>query len=159
MNLPFPKFVRFTATGLFVLLAQGAVAAPAGTDAEIRSRIAPIGELRTAESGEQESGGDAQESGAEAQEEVALTEAAAEGTLSGEEVYNTYCTACHAAGVAGAPKYGDAEAWEPRLAKGMETLYQSTYNGLNIMPPRGTCSQCSDEELRNAVDYMVAAVE
>lgn len=152
MNLPFPKFVRFTATGLFVLLAQGAVAAPAGTDAEIRSRIAPIGSLRTAESGEEESGG-------EAQEEVALTEAAAEGTLSGEEVYNTYCTACHAAGVAGAPKYGDAEAWEPRLAKGMETLYESTYNGLNIMPPRGTCSQCSDEELRNAVDYMVAAVE
>jgi cytochrome c5 len=152
MNLPFSKFVRFTATGLFVLLAQGAVAAPAGTDAEIRSRIAPIGNLRTAESGEQEAGG-------EAEQEVALTEAAAEGTLSGEEVYNTYCTACHAAGVAGAPKYGDAEAWEPRLAKGMETLYQSTYNGLNIMPPRGTCSQCSDEELRNAVDYMVAAVE
>lgn len=152
MNLPFPKFVRFTATGLFVLLAQGAVAAPAGTDAEIRSRIAPIGDLRTAESGEQESDG-------EAQEEVALTEAATEGTLSGEEVYSTYCTACHAAGVAGAPKYGDAEAWEPRLAKGMETLYESTYNGLNIMPPRGTCSQCSDEELRNAVDYMVAAVE
>jgi len=54
MNLPFPKFVRFTATGLFVLLAQGAVAAPAGTDAEIRSRIAPIGSLRTAESGEQD---------------------------------------------------------------------------------------------------------
>ncbi|MEE4383852.1 MAG: c-type cytochrome [Pseudomonadales bacterium] len=152
MNLPFPKFVRFTATGLFVLLAQGAVAAPAGTDAEIRSRIAPIGNLRTAESGEQE--------GSEgADQEVALTPAAAEGGLSGEETYNTYCVACHAAGVAGAPKYGDAEAWEPRLAKGIETLYESTYNGLNIMPPRGTCSQCSDEDLRNAVDYMVSAVQ
>jgi cytochrome c5 len=62
-------------------------------------------------------------------------------------------------GVAGAPKFGDADAWAPRIAKGKEALYASTYNGLNIMPPRGTCSACSDEDLRNTVDYMVSAAQ
>jgi cytochrome c5 len=75
-------------------------------------------------------------------------------------VYNTYCVACHMSGAAGAPKYGDAVAWAPRIAKGKDALYESTYNGLNgVMPARGTCMDCSDEELQATVDYMVAAAE
>jgi cytochrome c5 len=63
-------------------------------------------------------------------------------------------------GAAGAPKYGDAVAWAPRIAKGKDALYESTYNGLNgVMPARGTCMDCSDEELQATVDYMVAAAE
>ena len=49
--------------------------------------------------------------------------------------------------------------WAPRIGKGIEVLYESTYNGLNTMPVRGTCMDCSDEELQATVDYMVAAAE
>ena len=75
----------------------------------------------------------------------------------GEAVYNSGCMACHMPGVAGAPKLGDVAAWEPRIAKGMETLYDSGINGLAPgMPARGMCFTCSDDELNAVVDYMVA---
>jgi cytochrome c5 len=63
--------------------------------------------------------------------------------------------ACHATGAAGAPKVGDAAAWAPRIAQGMDTLVQHSINGLRAMPPRGTCANCSDEDLKAAVTYMV----
>ena len=75
---------------------------------------------------------------------------------SGEETYNKVCVNCHAAGIAGAPKLGDKEAWAPRIAKGNDALFESVKNGLNVMPPRGTCMNCSDEELRSAMEYMVS---
>lgn len=75
----------------------------------------------------------------------------------GEQTYNRSCFSCHAAGVAGAPKVGDAEAWAPRVAKGREALLAATINGLPPgMPARGLCSSCSDEELKQAIDYMVS---
>ena len=60
--------------------------------------------------------------------------------------YNKSCLICHAAGVANAPKTGDAAAWEPRLAKGIDVLIQSVEKGLNAMPPKGMCNDCSAEE-------------
>ena len=75
---------------------------------------------------------------------------------SGEEIYTNTCANCHAAGIAGAPKLGDKEAWAPRIAKGNDALFESVKNGLNVMPPKGTCMSCSDEELRSAVEYMVS---
>jgi cytochrome c5 len=54
---------------------------------------------------------------------------------------------------------GDAAAWQPRIDKGMDTLWQHTLNGLNAMPPKGTCMACSDEELRAAMDHMVGQVQ
>ena len=74
---------------------------------------------------------------------------------SGEQVYNASCMACHVAGVAGAPKLGDKAAWAPRIAKGMDSLLASATNGLNAMPPKGTCMTCSSDELQAAVEYMV----
>jgi cytochrome c5 len=74
---------------------------------------------------------------------------------SGEDVYNTYCFACHTAGVAGAPRLGIAEDWAPRLDKGLDTLFATTLSGLNAMPAKGTCMDCSDDELRAAVDHML----
>ena len=71
------------------------------------------------------------------------------------DIYNTYCTACHASGVAGAPVMGDTAAWEPRLAQGIETVYDHAINGLNAMPPKGTCADCSDDEIKAVVDYML----
>jgi cytochrome c5 len=80
---------------------------------------------------------------------------AGEAATSGEEIYNTKCSVCHASGVAGAPKFGDKEAWAPRIAQGMETLMQHATNGLRAMPPKGTCMDCTDEQLKAAVEYMV----
>ncbi|MEO5343325.1 MAG: c-type cytochrome [Gammaproteobacteria bacterium SHHR-1] len=75
---------------------------------------------------------------------------------SGESIYNTKCMACHMTGAAGAPKLEDKANWEPRIAKGMDALYQSAFNGTaKGMPPRGTCMECSDDELKATVDYMV----
>lgn len=83
--------------------------------------------------------------------------------MSGEEVYNQACSACHAQGVAGAPEYGDEEAWEPRIAKGRETLLDHSINGFQgdagYMPAKGGNANLSDEEVAAALDYMTDAVE
>jgi len=87
---------------------------------------------------------------------AAAEPAAAAGPRSGEQVYTASCAACHGTGVAGAPKFGDAAAWAPRAAKGIDGLLASATNGLNAMPPRGTCMDCSDDELKAAIEYMVS---
>jgi cytochrome c5 len=75
-----------------------------------------------------------------------------------EKIYNTSCATCHAMAIAGAPKFGDVEAWAPRIAKGMDVLYQSSINGMPpAMPAKGMCFQCTDDELKAVVDYMVNA--
>jgi len=80
---------------------------------------------------------------------------AGDASMSGEEIYKTKCQVCHAAGVAGAPKFGDKAAWAPRIAQGMDTLVQHSITGLNAMPPKGTCMDCTDEQMKAAVEYMV----
>ena len=73
-----------------------------------------------------------------------------------EDNYNQSCKTCHAAGIAGAPKLGDVAGWEPRLAKGMDTLYTSAISGMPPgMPAKGMCFSCSDDDLRALVDWMV----
>lgn len=77
-------------------------------------------------------------------------------THPGEQTYNRSCFSCHAAGVAGAPKVGDPEAWAPRIAKGREALLTATVQGVPPgMPPRGLCNSCSDDELAQAIDFMI----
>jgi len=74
----------------------------------------------------------------------------------GEATYKQTCATCHAIGLAGAPKLADISAWEPRIAKGLDVLYQSTIEGLPPgMPAKGMCFTCSDDDLKAAVDYMV----
>lgn len=73
----------------------------------------------------------------------------------GEQVYNVGCAACHTAGAAGAPKTGIGAAWESRLDQGMETLVKHAVEGYNAMPARGLCADCSDQEVADAVSYMV----
>ena len=73
----------------------------------------------------------------------------------GDAVYNSACAACHTSGVAGAPKLGDQAAWNERMAKGIDGLLASAINGLNAMPPKGTCATCSDEELKAAIEYIL----
>ncbi|CAN5186474.1 cytochrome c5 family protein [soil metagenome] len=83
----------------------------------------------------------------------------AETTLSGPQVYNSACIACHATGAAGAPTVGDQEAWNARIAKGMETLQEHAINGFQgdagYMPPKGGRTDLSDEEVVAAIEFMV----
>jgi cytochrome c5 len=72
--------------------------------------------------------------------------------------YTQVCAVCHAAGVAGAPKFGDKAAWAPRLAQGVDGLTASAIKGKNAMPPRGG-SAGSDADLKVVVSYMVNAVK
>ena len=74
----------------------------------------------------------------------------------GEEVYKVQCVTCHAAGVAGAPKFGDAGAWAPRIASGFDTLWQSSLKGKGAMGPQGG-GDFEDLEIGRAVVYMTAA--
>ncbi len=78
--------------------------------------------------------------------------------LSGPQVYNAACVACHGAGVAGAPKLGEADAWADRIAQGRDTLVQHALQGYQgdagYMPPKGGRTDLSDAEIMAAVDYM-----
>ncbi|GAA0797434.1 c-type cytochrome [Psychrobacter piscatorii] len=80
---------------------------------------------------------------------------AGDGPRDGKAVYNAVCHTCHAAGLLGSPIFGDAGAWGPRIAKGKDTLYTHAINGFNAMPAKGG-ADIPDEEVQNAVDYMVA---
>jgi cytochrome c5 len=84
------------------------------------------------------------------------TAAAAGEPLSGEQIYQRNCMACHATGAAGAPKLGDAAAWAPRIAQGMDAIMANVTNGLNAMPPKGLCMTCSGDELKSVVDYILS---
>ena len=79
-----------------------------------------------------------------------------DGPRDGKAVYNAVCHTCHAAGLLGSPIFGDAGAWGPRISKGKDTLYTHAINGFNAMPAKGG-ADIPDEEVQNAVDYMVEA--
>jgi len=120
-------------------------AAPPGSADEIRARTMPMGQLCRA--------------GMSCGGQTAAADGSAGAALTGEQIYNQFCFACHAMGISNAPKFGSAEDWAPRVAKGMDALMTSTINGLNVMPAKGTCMACSDDELRGVVDYMVQAAQ
>lgn len=129
-------FIASLAVAAFAL----ADVVPAGTTADVRERTAKFGSVCV--EGEDCGGG------------VAAAPVAALGR-SGEAVYSRYCFACHATGVSEAPKFTDEADWAPRLEKGMEVLLETTRTGLNLMPPMGTCMDCSEEELAAATNYMI----
>lgn len=77
------------------------------------------------------------------------------GLAAGKKIYEQYCVGCHATGAGGAPKFGDAAAWEPLAKQGMDTLYNNAIHGIGGMPPKGTCATCSEEDIKNTVQYIV----
>lgn len=135
MNSFFVKSVLGTLSLLFTLSVSAASVQDDMSREAIAERIKPIGKHYVA--GESSA---AEESS---------------GPRSGEQVYNKYCTACHTSGVMGAPKINNAADWEDRLAQGMDTVLKHAVEGYNAMPPKGTCSDCSEEEIQAAIDYMV----
>ena len=101
---------------------------------------------------------------AQPQQQAAAAPAAASGqakpaagaAADGKKVYDSTCQACHATGVANAPKLGDKAAWAPRLQQGMDTLLQSVLKGKGAMPPKGGNAALSDADVRAGIDFMVS---
>ena len=112
---------------------------------EVEKRTAPVGQVDIAMAGD--------DSGA--------TTSAAETSI-GKSTYDGVCFACHAAGIAGAPKQGDKEAWAARLDQGNDALYDHAINGFTgaggMMPAKGGRVDLSDDDVKAAVDYMLEAV-
>lgn len=77
----------------------------------------------------------------------------------GKAVYDKTCVACHATGVANAPKLGDKAAWAPRIATGRDALVASVVKGKGAMPPKAGAANLGDAEIKAAVDYMVGAAK
>jgi len=92
---------------------------------------------------------------------VAAAPAAAGAGDRGKQIYDQACHVCHAAGIAGAPGFGDKAAWEPRIAQGMDVLHAHSIQGFTgktgSMPPKGGRLDFSDADVEAAVDYMVEA--
>ncbi len=109
-------------------------------------RIKPVGEVQIGGPGAPAGG-------------MAAAAAADAGPVDGAAVYQQACFSCHASGVAGAPKFGDATDWEPRIAQGIEVLHQHSLQGIRAMPPKGGFMNLSDAQVQAAVDYMVAQVK
>ncbi len=132
-----------------ILHGSGAPVGAAMTPAAIDARIAPVGVLNTGAA-----------IAAAPAPAPATTAAAAGGARSGSVIFHSVCFVCHATGAAGAPKVGDKAAWKPRIAKGIDTLWNHAIHGFQsnglTMPPRGTCGNCSDQELKNAIEYMIS---
>ncbi|WP_416308729.1 c-type cytochrome [Neptunicella sp. SCSIO 80796] len=102
---------------------------------EIKQRIKPVGQVTVAGAVEET--------------------AASSGPRSGEDVFKASCFACHGTGAMGAPKKGDAGAWEPRIEQGEDVLIKHALSGYNAMPPKGTCGDCSEDEIKAAIEYMI----
>ncbi len=118
--------------------------------AAVLERIAPVGEVYLP--------GEEQQADAPVVETAAEPEPVAT-AMTGPQVYNTACLACHASGVGGAPVVGDTAQWADRIAQGVDVLTQHALEGFSgasgYMPPKGGRIDLSDEEVTSAVDFMI----
>ncbi len=130
-----------TVAGVMAVMAAAAAIAATDLEQELIDRIKPVGEVCI--QGKNNCA-------------APVAAAVASGPRSGEQVYGASCVACHDSGLAGAPKIAVAADWAPRIAQGEETLVGNAIHGIRGMPPKGTCMNCSEEEIKLAVEYMVA---
>jgi cytochrome c5 len=118
-----------------------------GGGSGVAERIQPVGQLNVV-------------AVAQIKQAPTQTAAAAPTPMSGKQVYESTCVACHGAGIAGAPKFGNAGAWAQHISKGINTLYTSAIKGFQgsagTMPAKGGNAGLTDAEVKAAVDYMVA---
>ncbi|MCQ2030890.1 c-type cytochrome [Stutzerimonas zhaodongensis] len=124
------------------VLALWAVSAQAATNDDIAERLKPVGNVCI--------------QGEECAAAGGATAAAGDAARSGSDVYGKFCTACHGSGLLNSPKTGDSAAWTARAdaAGGLDGLLKHAISGINAMPPKGTCADCSDDELLDAIKHM-----
>ena len=108
----------------------------------VLERIKPVGEVRI-----------------DTSTQVASAEIVETAVRSGEEIYNSKCAGCHTSGIMGAPKYASLEDWAPRVDLGLEKLTLSAIAGKGGMPAKGTCMDCSDNDIKITVQYMLDSLE
>lgn len=139
-TLRFPTVLFIALIGLIVTLTAQA---DHNTLEALKARIAPEGRLNVVSASAANTG----------------TGGVAVALKDGETVYTAVCAVCHAAGIAGAPRTGDADAWQARIAKGLAVLVGNAINGTQgkggVMPARGGNPALRDEEVKSAVEYMV----
>ncbi|MEN0104880.1 MAG: c-type cytochrome [Pseudomonas sp.] len=125
------------------VLALWAVSAQAATtNDDIAARLKPVGEVCV--------------QGEECKGIEAVAASAGGGAKTPDDIIAAHCGACHTAGVLGAPKIGDSAAWKDRADHqgGLDGLLAKAITGINSMPPKGTCADCSDAELKATIQKM-----
>ena len=108
----------------------------------VLERIKPVGEVRI-----------------DTSTQVASAEIVETAVRSGEEIYNSKCAGCHTSGVMGSPKFASLEDWAPRIDLGPEKLTLSAIAGKGGMPAKGTCMDCTDNDIKITVQYMLDSLE
>tara|TARA_B110000467_G_C18328622_1_gene491182 strand:- start:794 stop:1255 length:462 start_codon:yes stop_codon:yes gene_type:complete len=108
----------------------------------VLERIKPVGEVRI-----------------DTSTQVASAEIVETAVRSGEEIYNSKCAGCHTSGVMGSPKFASLEDWAPRVDLGLEKLTLSAIAGKGGMPAKGTCMDCTDNDIKITVQYMLDSLE
>ena len=111
-------------------------------DNSVLERIKPVGEVRV-----------------DTSMRVASAESTETAERSGEEIYNSKCAGCHNSGIMGAPKYAALADWSSRIDLGLDKLTASAIAGKGGMPARGTCMDCSDNEIKVTVKYMLDSLK
>lgn len=127
---------------LLMLVSLGLYALEDFDRQQIQQRIQPVGSVRIQE---HDRGLD-----------VKTTQATEEQKAPGQARYEQYCIICHRDGLAGAPKFRDVSDWKSRTeGKTLDDLLAAALKGLNAMPPKGTCAECSDADLKAIIQYML----
>ena len=108
----------------------------------VLERIKPVGEVRI-----------------DTSTQVASAEIVETAVRSGEEIYNSKCAGCHTSGVMGSPKFASLEDWASRVGLGLEKLTLSAIAGKGGMPAKGTCMDCTDNDIKITVQYMLDSLE
>ena len=111
-------------------------------DNSVLERIKPVGEVRV-----------------DTSTMVASAESTETSERSGEEIYNNKCAGCHNSGIMGAPKYTALADWSSRIDLGLDKLTASAIAGKGGMPARGTCMDCTDNEIKVTVQYMLDSLQ
>ncbi len=125
-----------------VAVAFAAFNAQAATNEEIAKRLEPVGQVCV--------------QGKECAGMEVVAAAAGGAARTPDDIIGKYCNACHGTGLLNAPKIGDAAAWNTRADEqgGLDGLLAKAITGVNAMPPKGTCADCSDDELKGAIQKM-----
>ncbi|WP_312934443.1 c-type cytochrome [Pseudomonas sp.] len=127
-----------------IMFALWALNAQAATSDDLAKRLAPVGQVCV--QGQECKGMDV----------AVAAGAGAGGAKNIDDVITKHCNACHGVGLLGAPKIGDTAAWKERADHqgGLDGILAKAITGINAMPPKGTCVDCSDDDLKKAIQKM-----